>query len=40
MARVHDDGEVISAEHTEDGTRLHARVGAALAAELNAAALP
>ena len=27
VARVHDDGEVLSTEHTEDGTRLHARVG-------------
>ncbi len=38
VARVHDDGEVIATEHTEDGTRLHARVGASLAAELHAAA--
>ena len=34
VARVHDDGEVLSSEHTADGTRLHARVGPALAAEL------
>ena len=39
VARVHDVGEVLSTEHTEDGTRLHARVGPALAAELNAAAV-
>jgi GTPase len=39
VARVHDDGEVLSSEHTADGTRLHARVGPALAAELNAAAV-
>jgi GTP-binding protein HflX len=32
LARVHDDGEVLSSEHTGEGTRLHARVGAALAA--------
>ena len=28
VARVHDDGEVLSTEHTADGTRLHARVRA------------
>ncbi len=39
VARIHDDGEVISTEHTDLGTRVHARVGAALAAELQAAAL-
>ncbi len=30
-ARVHDEGEVLAEEHTADGTRLHARVGAELA---------
>ncbi len=32
--RVHTEGEVLTEEHTADGTRLHARVHAALAAEL------
>ncbi|MGH3655781.1 MAG: GTPase HflX [Micromonosporaceae bacterium] len=36
VARVHDQGEVFWTEHTPDGTALHARVGAALAAELAA----
>ncbi|MGB9378123.1 MAG: GTPase HflX, partial [Mycobacteriales bacterium] len=36
VSRVHDDGEVIAESHTGDGTRLHARVGASLAAELSA----
>ena len=31
-ARVHAEGEVLAEEHTADGTRLHARVGAELAA--------
>ena len=31
-ARVHAEGEVLTEEHTADGTRLHARVGAELAA--------
>src|SRR3954466_3450558 len=31
VARVHDEGEVLSAEHTGIGTRLHARVPTALA---------
>ncbi|MGC0251082.1 GTPase HflX [Pseudactinotalea sp. Z1748] len=35
--RAHVAGEVISTEHTEDGTRLHARVDGALAADLDAA---
>jgi GTP-binding protein HflX len=34
--RVHTDGEVLGEEHTADGTRLHAHVGHALAAELQA----
>ena len=34
VARVHQTGEVLAVEHTDDGTRLHARVGPALAAEL------
>jgi GTP-binding protein HflX len=37
--RVHTDGEVLGEEHTADGTRLHAHVGHALAAELRAAAV-
>jgi GTPase len=31
-ARVHAEGEVLAEEHTAEGTRLHARVGAELAA--------
>jgi GTP-binding protein HflX len=31
VARVHSEGEVLTEEHTPDGTRLHARVGAELA---------
>jgi len=34
VARVHREGEVLTEEHESAGTRLHARVGAALAAEL------
>ena len=34
VARVHDEGDVLGEEHTGDGTRMSARVGAALAAEL------
>ena len=36
LSRVHDQGEVISLEHTGDGTMLKARVGEALAGELAA----
>ncbi len=36
VSRVHEDGEVLAESHTSDGTRLHARVGASLAAELTA----
>jgi GTP-binding protein HflX len=39
VARAHRDGVVLSAEHTPEGTLLHARVGAMLAAELEAADL-
>ena len=31
VARVHAEGDVLAEEHTPDGTRLHARVGAELA---------
>ena len=31
VARVHAEGEVLAEEHTADGTRLRARVGAELA---------
>ncbi|WP_300008236.1 GTPase HflX [Pseudonocardia sp.] len=31
VARIHAEGEVLAEEHTPDGTRLHARVGAELA---------
>jgi GTP-binding protein HflX len=34
VARVHEHGDVLVQEHTEEGTRLRARVGDALAAEL------
>ena len=34
VARVHDEGEVLSTEHTGTGTRLHARVPHALAGAL------
>ena len=35
VARAHADGEVLDKQHTDDGTRLRARVGPALAAELD-----
>jgi GTP-binding protein HflX len=35
VAKVHERGEVLSLEHTADGTRLKARVDPALAADLN-----
>ena len=38
VSRAHRQGEVLSAEHDEVGTRLHARVPEALANELRAAA--
>lgn len=34
VARTHREGEVLEEEHESTGTRLHARVGAALAADL------
>jgi len=34
LSRIHDRGEVISVEHNGDGTVVHARVGEALAGEL------
>ncbi|MBP2702706.1 GTPase HflX [Microbispora sp. RL4-1S] len=40
VARAHNEGEVLSLEHTGDGTILHARVLAALYAELDRAAKP
>ena len=39
LSRVHDHGEVISVEHTGDGTVVKARVGDALAGELAAYAV-
>src|SRR4051812_7622636 len=39
LSRVHDHGEVISVEHTAEGTLLKARVGDALAGELEAFAV-
>lgn len=38
VSRVHTTGEILAEEHLPDGTRLHARVDAALAAELGVAA--
>jgi GTP-binding protein HflX len=35
VSRVHDEGEVLAEEHTEEGTRMTARVRPALAAELS-----
>ena len=35
VARIHEEGEVLVEEHLEEGTRMHARVGPALAAELS-----
>ena len=35
ISRVHTTGEVLAEEHLMEGTRLHARVDEALAAELN-----
>ncbi|MFD0729963.1 GTPase HflX [Planotetraspora mira] len=40
VARAHKEGEVLSLEHTGDGTILHARVLGALFAELDRAAKP
>jgi len=34
VARVHQQGEVLSTAHLPEGTLLHVRVGVALAAEL------
>jgi GTPase len=39
VARVHAQGDVLVEEHTETGTRMKARVGQALAAELHAYAV-
>jgi GTP-binding protein HflX len=36
VSRLHDEAEVIASEHTEDGTRVKARVHADLAGELAA----
>jgi GTP-binding protein HflX len=36
VSRIHGEGEVLVEEHTEAGTRLEARVGPSLAAELDA----
>src|SRR5690625_1283854 len=38
VSRVHSSGELLAEEHLMDGTRLHARVDEALAAELRGAA--
>ncbi|WP_433497309.1 GTPase HflX [Sphaerimonospora sp. CA-214678] len=40
VARAHDEGEVLSLEHTGEGTILHARIPAGLFAELDRAAKP
>ena len=39
VSRAHSSGEVLDEEHRSEGTRLHARVDAALAAELQAQAV-
>jgi GTPase len=39
VARAHAEGEVLQAEHVDDGTLLQARVGPGLAAQLEAASL-
>ncbi len=39
VSRVHDEGEVLAEEHLADGTRLEARVGPQLAAELTSYAV-
>ncbi len=39
VSRVHREGEVLSEEHEAEGTRLQARVGPALAAELSSYAV-
>ena len=36
VSRIHSEGEVLTEEHLEQGTRMEARVGPQLAAELNA----
>jgi GTP-binding protein HflX len=36
MHRLHEHGEVLSTEHTDAGTAVHARVAAGLASELAA----
>ena len=36
VSRIHSEGEVLTEEHLEQGTRLEARVGRSLAADLNA----
>jgi GTP-binding protein HflX len=36
VSRIHSEGEVLSEEHLEHGTRMSARVGPQLAAELHA----
>jgi len=36
VSRIHTEGEVLTEEHLETGTRMEARVGHSLAAELNA----
>jgi GTP-binding protein HflX len=36
VSRIHSEGEVLTEEHLAEGTRLSARVGPQLAAELNA----
>ena len=36
VSRIHSEGEVLTEEHLETGTRMEARVGPSLAAELNA----
>ncbi|NHN56090.1 GTPase HflX [Calidifontibacter sp. DB0510] len=39
LSRMHDEAEVLSTEHTGEGTRVHAKVGQRLAAELTSYAV-
>ena len=34
LSRIHDDGEVLSSEHTGEGTHVHAKVTPTLQADL------
>ncbi len=40
LSRIHEEGELLSSDHTGEGTRVHARVTPVLEAELTAYAVP